>query len=111
MGQEYDRHFEDFRQPSKHEKGGIIKLSGAFLLDHEQEILNLIENENQKAIAENPEHKVIKVEKANSGIMVEVSEHSLAMHIGKSLSSAFKGKHEYKFRPGEKFVEVDWQRD
>ena len=111
MGQEYDRHFEDYRNTPLHEKGGIIRISGAFLLDHEQEILNLIENENKRANSENPEHKVIKIDKAKSGIMVEVSEHSLAMHIGKSLSHAFKGKHEYKFRPGEKFVEVDWQRD
>jgi hypothetical protein len=106
-----DRHFEDFRTPRKIEQGGLIRISGAFLLDHEEEILGLVKHEAQQAEKKNAEHRINKIEKANGGIAVEVTEHNLALHIGKALQHAYKGQHQYKFRPGEKFVEVDWKRD
>lgn len=111
MRNEGDRHFEDFRKHEKPEKGGRIKISGAFLLDHEQEILNLVKHEGKLAEERNPLHRVIKIEKANGGFVAEVSDHNLALHIGKALSHAYKGKHDYKFTKEEKFVEVDWRRD
>ncbi len=106
-----DRHFEEFRTPVEIEQGGIIRLAGAFLLDHEEELINLIRHEGRLAEQRDPGHKVTKIEKANGGILAEISEHNLALHIGKALEHAYKGKHTYKFRKGEKYVEVDWQRD
>jgi hypothetical protein len=106
-----DRHFEDFREPKKVEQGGIVKISGNFLLDHEEDIINLVRHQGKLAEEKNPLHKVTKIEKANGAILVEASDHNLTMHIGKALVHAYKGEHEYKFRKGEKFVEVDWRRD
>ncbi|MFH1361068.1 MAG: hypothetical protein ABIH69_00205, partial [bacterium] len=57
------------------------------------------------------DHKVTKIAKANGDVVVETSDHNLAMHIGKKLLSAYKGNHECKFRRGEKYVEVRWSRD
>lgn len=108
---EQRRHTEDFMKPKKIEEGGVIKLTGAFLLDHEAEIIGLIKHEAQLAEKKNPLHRVSEIQKVNGGITVNVTEHNLALHIGKALSHAYKGKHEYKFLPGEKFVEVDWNRD
>jgi len=106
-----DRHFDEFRQPTAIEQGGIIRLSGAFLLDHEEELVNLIKHEGGLAEQKDPRHKVNKIDKANGGIVVEISDHNLALHIGKALVHAYKGEHQYKFSKGEKFVEVDWKRD
>ncbi|OGB90554.1 hypothetical protein A2625_03295 [candidate division WOR-1 bacterium RIFCSPHIGHO2_01_FULL_53_15] len=106
-----ERHYEDFQKPKKIEQGGRLKLSGAFLLDHEEELVNLIKHEGRLAEQKNPLHKVSKIEKVNGGIEAEVTDHNLAMHIGKALSHAYKGEHKYKFREGEKYVEVDWRRD
>jgi hypothetical protein len=106
-----NRHFEDFRKPKKIEEGGVLNVSGAFLLDHEEEIINLIKHEGRLAEEKNPLHKVSKIEKVNGGIVVEITDHNLTLHIGKRLSHAYKGKHSYKFLKGEKFVEVDWSRD
>lgn len=111
MGQEYQRHFEDFRSNNGPEKGGIVKISGSFLLDHENDVMSLVRAEGLRASSENPEHKIIKTEKNGDEIIVSTSEHSLAMHIGKALLHAYKGEHTYRFRSGEKFVEVDWKRD
>jgi hypothetical protein len=106
-----DRHFDDFRRPQMIEQGGVLRLSGAFLVDHAEELINLIRHEGQLAEQKNPQHKVSKIEKLDGGIRAEISDHNLALHIGKKLVHSYKGEHQYKFRPGEKFVEVDWKRD
>ncbi len=104
------RHYEDFRASKYAEAGGILKISGSFLLDHEEEILSLIKKEGKLAEERN-QTKVTKIEKADDGIRVETSDHNLAMRIGKALNHAYKGEHAYKFREGEKFAEVTWRRD
>jgi len=111
MGQEYDRRFEGFRGEESRDHGGKINISGAFLLDHESDILNLVKHEGRLAEEKNPSHKIKSIAKANGGIVVETSEHNLALRIGKQLVHAYKGEHNYKFTKGEKFVEVDWKRD
>ncbi len=105
------RHAEAFREPKQIEEGGVINISGKFLLDHGDEIINLIKHEGRLAEQRNPLHKVSKIEKVDGGITAEITDHNLALHIGKALTHAFKGKHEYKFLKGEKFVEVVWKRD
>jgi len=106
-----ERHYEDFIKPKKIEEGGVIRLTGKFLLDHEDEVIGLVKHHGQAAEQKNPQHRITKIEKVNGGIIVETSEHNLAVHIGKALHHAYKGEHVYKFLKGEKFVEVDWKRD
>ncbi|MFA5113614.1 MAG: hypothetical protein WC529_04885 [Candidatus Margulisiibacteriota bacterium] len=106
-----ERHYEGFMDPKKVEEGGILRISGKFLLDHENEIVNLIKHEGNLAEQKNPGHKVVSIDKADGGIVAAISDHNLALHIGKALSHAYQGKHEYKFLKGEKYVEVDWRRD
>ena len=111
MGQESFRHFEGFRKTHKIEEGGVIKISGKFVAEHLEEIIGLVKNEAALAEKKNPEHRILDIKKSDGEIIVELSEHNVALHVGKALEHAYKGKHEYKFLPGEKFVEVDWVRD
>jgi len=106
-----ERHYEDFMEPKKLEEGGLIRLSGKFLLDHEEEIVNLIKHEGRIAEQRDPAHRVKNIEKKNGGIVAEITDHNLALHIGKALTHAYKGEHEFKFLKGEKYVEVDWRRE
>jgi hypothetical protein len=105
------RHAEAFREPKHIEEGGVVKMSGKFLLDHEEEIVNLIKHEGRIAEERNPLHKVTAIEKADGGMVAKISDHNLALHIGKALFHAYKGTHEFKFLKGEKYVEVLWNRD
>lgn len=109
-GKEKVHRYEQWRNPDV-EEGGIVRIAGKFLLDHETEILNLIKHEDKLAQERNPNHKVTKIEKIDDMIVVEVSVHNLAERIGHALKSAYKGEIDLKFRPGEKFVEIDWRRD
>jgi len=110
VGREKGVRYEQWRNPDT-ELGGVIRISGKFLLDHENEILNLVKREGKLSEERNPKAKIVKIEKADGGILIEVSEHNLAMKIGKALHSAYKGEHHYNFREGEKFAEVRWSRD
>ncbi|MFH1542174.1 MAG: hypothetical protein ABIE84_03685 [bacterium] len=105
------RSYDEFRSPEKMEQGGLIRISGKFLLDHESDIINLIKHQAKLAEEKNADHKINTLEKSDGSIVVTTSDHNLALHIGKALSSAYKGEHQYKFSKGEKFVEVDWTRD
>ena len=106
-----DRHYEEFMGRKPIEEGGIIRISGKFLLDHEDDVINLVKHEGKLAEQRNPDHKVKKIEKVNGGINVELSTHNLALHIGKQLEHAYKGEHTFRFLKEEKYVEVIWRRD
>lgn len=110
VGREKGVRYEQWRNRDT-ELGGIIKISGAFLLDHEEEILNLVKKEGKLSQERNPQAKVVSIDKNDGVVLVSVSEHNLAMRIGKALTSAYKGEHHYNFREGEKFAEVTWKRD
>src|SRR3989338_4602248 len=97
---------EEYGRKVKLEEGGLVKLSGNFLLDHEAELVNLIKHVGKLAEEKNALHKVTKIEKANGGLIAETSDHNLALRIGKALLRAYKGEHSYKFLKEEKFVEV-----
>ncbi|MFH1683499.1 MAG: hypothetical protein ABIA67_01310 [Candidatus Margulisiibacteriota bacterium] len=110
-GKEITRHYESFREPKHIEEGGVINLSGKFLLDHETEIVNLIKHQADLAEQKNPDHRLTRIDKVDGGIVAGFSNHNLAMHVGKALANAYKGEHQFKFLKGEKFVEVDWKKD
>lgn len=111
MRKETDRDFEEFRAKKQKEAGGQIKLSGAFLAEHETDILNLIKHQSRLSEATAPEHKVTDISKADGGIVVTTSSHTLASHIGKALCHAFKGETKITFSQDEKYVDIDWRRD
>ena len=110
VGREKGVRYEQWRNPDAQE-GGVIRISGGFLLDHEAEIVNLVKHEGRLAEERNHNARVTRIEKTDGGIVIETSDHNLAQRIGKALHRAYKGEHRFKFRPGEKFVEVDWKRD
>ena len=105
------RHYEGFRAPKYTEAGGIIKISGKFLLDHEEDILNLIKKEGKLAEERNDHAHISEIQKDGQGILVKASDHNLAIRIGKAVHKAYKGELDLKFREGEKFAEVVWKRD
>lgn len=109
-GREQGIRYEQWRNP-KAEEGGIVKITGAFLLDHSEEILNLINREGKLAKERNPKDGISNIEHNKDGITVETADHNLALRIGKALTHAYNGRHDFKFLKGEKFVQVNWRRD
>jgi hypothetical protein len=91
---------------------GKVFLSGSFVNEHVDELISIINSEERHAKEKNPLDRLMSVEKKNNGIYVETTSDALAMRIGHHLKNAYKGSdEEFKFRAGDKFVEIDWHRD
>jgi len=101
-----DRKIED-----KYAMGKVL-LSGSFITEHMDEMMNIIKSEERRAKENNPLDRLILVEKKDGGIYAETTSDALAMRIGHHLKEAYKGGEEnFKFRRGDKFVEIDWHKD
>lgn len=91
---------------------GKVILSGGFISEHMEELMNVIKSEERRAVENNPMDRLMKLEKKNGGIYVETTSDALAMRIGHHLKESYKGgDEEFKFRSGDKFVEIMWHKE
>lgn len=90
---------------------GIVTLRGTFLREHRQEILNLIRNEEARAMGLNPLERIIEILPRQEGLEVTTTHEKLAQRIGKSLFKAFHGKVAYQWSRGDKMARVSWMRE
>ncbi|MDH7600521.1 MAG: BCAM0308 family protein [Armatimonadota bacterium] len=99
------------RKIQDHVPGGVLRLSGSFVFDHEEEILNLIRNETIKAMGLNPLERIMSLEFDDGGIEITTTNEKLAQRIGKALHKAYSGSIEYKWSEDTKLARVHWHRD
>lgn len=90
--------------------GGILKLKGDFLHEHQGEIINLIKNEEKRARGFNPLERIMNIIKTKKGIEITTTNEKLAQRIGKSLRKAYRGKIEYKWSSDTKLLRAEWER-
>lgn len=91
--------------------GGVLTMTGQFLWEHREEVLNLINNECGKAQAVNPLERIISMETVDGGIQVTTTNEKLAQRIGRALHKAYSGEIEYKWSEDTKLARVNWRRD
>ena len=99
------------RKIEDHFAMGLIELSGDFVIEHKADLINLIKSEEKRAMEKNPLERIISIDRKNDKIEVAVTTDSLALRIGRVLERAYKGKSDYKFRSGDKYVTVHWKRE
>ena len=90
--------------------GGIIKLKGDFLQVHEAEIMNLIRNEEMRAMGFNPLERIIVILHTREGIEIKTTNEKLAQRITRRVERAYQGKVEYKWSNGTKLLRAEWIR-
>jgi hypothetical protein len=90
---------------------GIITLRGAFVKQHNDEILNLIRNEEMNEKAEHPLHRIMKIEEHPNSIIVSATDIHLPRRIAESLHRAHKGKLDIHYDREGYFIRVNWLRD
>lgn len=99
------------RKIQDHVPGGVVRITGSFVWDHEEEIMNLIRNEAIKAMGLNPLERIMSLEYADNAIEITTTNEKLAQKIGKALHKAYSGTIEYKWSEDTKLVRVLWHRD
>lgn len=91
--------------------GGIVTLSGGFLRQHEQEIVNLLNHENREAMETNPLERIMSMEWRDESLVIETTNEKLAQKLGRAVHKAYSGRVEYKWSDDTKLVRVNWRRD
>ncbi|MBI5057343.1 MAG: ATPase [Nitrospirae bacterium] len=90
--------------------GGIVTLKGEFLREHKNEILNLIRNEEHKAMGFNPLERIMAMNDIKEGMELTTTNEKLAQRIGKSVQKAYQGRVGYKWSQDTKLLRVEWER-
>lgn len=91
--------------------GGILTLAGSFLAKHKQEILNLLQNEDQRAQGVNPMERIMEIRDSDGGLVVQTTNEKLAQRLGRAVFKAHGGAVEYKWSDGTKLARINWRRE
>ncbi len=91
--------------------GGIVHITGNFIREHKDDIMNLIHNEGDRAKATNPLERIMGIEGTDGNYEVLTTNEKLAQRIGRALHKAYHGTVVYKWSEDNKLVRVSWQRD
>jgi NMD protein affecting ribosome stability and mRNA decay len=91
--------------------GGEVRVSGAFVADHGDEVERLIRNEAARAAEDNPLARIVRFDRSRAGFTVRTTTEHLAKRLGQALRKAFDGTVRYRFSHENKFAHVTWSRD
>ncbi|HAH88091.1 MAG TPA: ATPase [Armatimonadetes bacterium] len=91
--------------------GGIVELTGAFVREHETEIVNLVRNENNRAMEINPIERIMDIQKSANGLTIQTTNEKLAQRIGRAVYKSYSGDVDYKWSEDNKLARVYWHRD
>jgi hypothetical protein len=92
--------------------GGIVTLKGDYVLEHKQDLMNLIRNEEERARGFNPLERVMSVRENGYGsIVISTTNEKLAQRLGRAIKRAFHGEVAYHWSHDNKLVRVDWVRE
>lgn len=90
---------------------GVVYLKGAFLKEHSQEALNLINNVAERKRSKNIAARIFSIEQNYESIIVQTTEKTLAERIGKEFEKAFHGELNIKWLEDAEFARVHWERN
>jgi NMD protein affecting ribosome stability and mRNA decay len=90
--------------------GGIIMLSGEFLMPHREEILQLVRNEEARAKRVNPLERIISIKDNLKSVEIQTTSDRFAQRIGMEIHRAYKGDVTYNWSRNDKFIRVKWCR-
>lgn len=91
--------------------GGYVSVSGEFVNEHREEIINLLKNEAVEALDTNPLSRIISQKVEADTIRIETTTEHLAEKFGHALKDAYAGDLEFDFSHENKVVRVAWHRD
>ena len=96
------------RRVRERHAGGIVTLSGPFLLAHRDEILDIVRARETHEKAQHALERIIAIEPAGDDLVVTTTEPHLARAIVHALHGAFKG--ETELNEGQSPVRATWRR-
>lgn len=88
---------------------GFVTLKGDYLKEHKQDIINLIKNEEERAMGYNPLERIIDIKDRGNMVEITTTHEKLAQRIGKKVHKACQGNLEIKWTE-DRVTRVVWER-
>lgn len=89
---------------------GVVTLRGDYLWKHEEEILNILRNTENSAMAKNPLGRIMSIKPEGDSLIIETTEEKLAEHIGRALHRAHQGRLNIDWSDNHSLCRVTWER-
>ena len=94
-----------------HYPAGELTISGAFATAHEEEIVNLAKNIEQKEKVQHPLNRIMAIEKSAAGMRILTTDIHLPRRIAESLEHAWEGVLDMHYDEEGYFIRLAWRRD
>ncbi|HEY6873778.1 MAG TPA: BCAM0308 family protein [Geobacteraceae bacterium] len=89
---------------------GVLTLSGDYLLQHENEILNMLKNVEADSRAKNPLARIMEINQEKGLLTIATTDAKLTQKLGKEVYKAHKGELHFKWSQADSFIRVNWTR-
>lgn len=90
---------------------GLIEIQGGFFDEHHDEILNLVQNVEEKEKANHPMERIMGIEERPDRTVVSTTGIHVARGIGSALASAYHGELSVRYLDEEAGIQVRWTRE
>jgi hypothetical protein len=89
---------------------GYVTITGDFIAAHEQEIMQLMRNHEEREKAGHPLQRIMAIEKTKYSTVVTTTDIHLARGIGDALHHAYQGELEFHYNQEQNLLRVNWSR-
>ena len=93
-----------------HFPAGYVTIKGEFFKEHRDEIINLIQNKEQKEKADRPLQRIMGMDDKRDGMEITTTDSHLARGIAEALHDAYKGELKLRYSRDENLVRATWKR-
>jgi hypothetical protein len=88
---------------------GFVMLSGEFLADHREEIMNMVENTEKIESKEHPLERIMDIYADGDETVIKTTGIHLPRRLGDALKHAYQGELDISYE-AENFIRVSWSR-
>ncbi|GAB3542962.1 BCAM0308 family protein [Noviherbaspirillum agri] len=89
---------------------GYVTVAGRFLVEHHDDLVNLIRRVEAREKAEHPLKRIMAIRVENNTLLIETTDAHLARGIGEALERAYKGDLRFHYNKGDQILRVEWAR-
>lgn len=89
---------------------GEVRASGAFLVEHREEILSLARHVEAREKDQHPLKRIMDITDEGEELVIRTTDMNLARAIGDAIHHAYAGELEYRYADEERFLRVHWSR-
>lgn len=89
---------------------GFLTLSGPFLVEHYESVVNTLENEAVQETREHPLNRIMERRREGEDLVITTTDIHLPRRVGEALQNAYKGKLDFHYNKEDQILRARWER-